>query len=219
MDDHLRREAIQAYHAATMFMDAQLGRVLETLDRLGLAERTIVVFTSDHGYHLGEHGLWQKMSLFEESARVPLIICDPRGKANGQVSSRTVELVDVYATLADLCGLEAPADLDGKSLRPLLDNTNAAWSKPAFTQVWRGPPPGTVGNTGQKLEGFMGRSVRTERWRYTEWDDGRMGVELYDHDADPGEYHNVFDDNEFADVRVEMKRRLAKQTAQKNGGL
>ncbi|HUY33621.1 MAG TPA: sulfatase [Pirellulales bacterium] len=210
MDDHLRREAIQAYHAATMFMDAQLGRVLEALDRLGLAERTIVVFTSDHGYHLGEHGLWQKMSLFEESTHVPLIIHDPRAKGNGQASSRTVELVDLHATLADLCGLEAPADLDGTSLRPLLDDPNADWTKPAYTQVWRGPPPGAAGNKGQKREQFMGRSVRTERWRYTEWDDGKRGAQLYDHDSDPQEYHNLIDDNQFADVRTEMKRLLAK---------
>ena len=209
MGDHLRREAIQAYHAATTFMDAQVGRVLEALERLGLADRTIVVFTSDHGYHLGEHGLWQKRSLFEESARVPLIIYDPRAKANGQASGRTVELVDLHATLADLCGLEAPADLDGKSLRTLLDDPNADWSKPAFTQVWRGPPPAATGKEGQKNEEFMGRSVRTERWRYTEWDEGRRGSELYDHDADPREYHNLADDPQQAPVRTAMKRLLA----------
>ncbi|HVC98235.1 MAG TPA: sulfatase [Pirellulales bacterium] len=210
MDDRLRREALQAYHASTTFMDVQLGRVLDALDRLGLTEKTIVVFTSDHGYHLGEHGLWQKMSIFEESARVPLIIFDPRARSNGHTSSRTVELVDLHATLADLCGLEAPAGLDGKSLRPLLENANADWSKPAYTQVWRGRPPGEVRKVGQKPEGFMGRSIRTERWRYTEWDGGRKGVELYDHDVDPREYHNLILDREFVDVRTEMKRLLGK---------
>ena len=97
MTDDLRRQAIQAYYASTTFMDAQVGRVLDALERLKLADKTIVVFISDHGYHLGEHGLWQKMSLFENSARVPLVIYDPRAKGNGKACGRTVELVDLHA--------------------------------------------------------------------------------------------------------------------------
>jgi iduronate 2-sulfatase len=208
MDDSLRRNAIQAYHAATTFMDTQLGRVLGALERLGLADRTIVVFTSDHGYHLGEHGLWQKRSLFEESARVPLIICDPRAGANGHACSRTVELVDLHATLADLCGLEAPADLDGASLRPLMNDPDAAWSKPAYTQVWRDTPSKATAQANSQPSGFMGRSVRTERWRYTEWDDAKQGAELYDHDTDPRERHNLADDPEHTLVRKAMRQLL-----------
>src|SRR5262249_38922696 len=104
MTDDQRRQALQAYYASTTFMDAQVGLVLEALEKLKLADKTIVVFISDHGYHLGEHGLWQKMSIFENSCRVPLLICDPRSKGNGKASSRTVELVDLHATLAELCG-------------------------------------------------------------------------------------------------------------------
>jgi uncharacterized sulfatase len=190
MTDAQRREAIQAYHAATTFMDAQVGRVLEALDRLKLADRTIVVFLSDHGYHLGEHGLWQKMSLFENSTRVPLVIYDPRAKGNGKTCARTVELVDLHATLAGLCGLSAPKT-DGVSLKPLIEDPVAKWDRPAYTQVMRG---------GKKKGGpVMGRSVRTERYRYTEWDGGKKGAQLYDYQTDPGELKNLAEDAKYAD--------------------
>ena len=198
MTDDQRRLALQAYHASTTFMDAQLGRVLDGLEKLKLADKTIVVFISDHGYHLGEHGLWQKMSLFENSTRVPLVIHDPRAKGNGKVSGRTVELVDLHATLADLCGLTAPAT-DGVSLRPLLDDPAAKWDKPARTQVTRG---------GAKKDGFMGYTVRTERYRYTEWDGGKKGAQLYDMEADPKETKNLAEDPKFADVVKELKGKL-----------
>ncbi|MFN4259133.1 MAG: sulfatase [Gemmataceae bacterium] len=195
LTDPLRREAIQAYCASMTLMDAQLGRLLDTLERLKLAENTIVVFFSDHGYHLGEHGLWQKMSLFENSARVPLVIYDPRAKGNGGVSGRTVELIDLHPTLADLCGLPAPASVEGQSLKPLLDNPQAAWTKPAYTQVLRG-------------QSGMGRSVRTERYRYVEWgDNGKHGAQLFDYETDPDEFVNLVNDPKYTDI-VSMHRQL-----------
>jgi uncharacterized sulfatase len=211
MSDDLRRKAIQAYSAATTFMDAQVGVLLDAVDRLKLANSTIIVFHSDHGYHLGEKGLWQKMSLFEESTRVPLVIVVPGSKANGTVSPRTVELVDLHKTLADLCGLTADTKTQGTSLRPLLEDPKSAWDLPAYSQVTRGLAVGTfeaAQNKGKK--GFMGRSVRTERWRYTEWDDGQQGVELYDHDNDAAEMKNLANDPTSAQVVGEMRELLRK---------
>ncbi|MSR66750.1 MAG: DUF4976 domain-containing protein [Pedosphaera sp.] len=193
------RECKRAYYACISFVDAQVGRLLDTLDRLNLADKTIVVFWSDHGYLVANHGLWMKQSLFEESARVPLIIAVPGQKSKGTASGRTVELVDVYPTLADLCGVAAPARLHGASLRPLLDNPAAPWTKPAFTQVWRG--------------GFPGYSVRTERWRYSEWDNGKQGTELYDHQTDPNEFTNLASDAKFASVISDLKPLIAKNWA------
>ncbi|MCA1686657.1 MAG: sulfatase, partial [Planctomycetia bacterium] len=171
--DDLQRRAIQAYHASTTFMDAQVGTVLDALDRLKLTDDTVVVFFSDHGYHLGEHGLWQKMSLFEESAHVPLIIAGPGVKAAGQSSPALAELIDVYPTLADLCGLDAPPHLQGKSLRPLTDDPGRAWARPAVTQVRRGGGGGTPKASAKaqpkknQAPAFSGYSVRTDRYRYT----------------------------------------------------
>ncbi len=191
---------LQAYHASVSFMDAQVGRLLDALDRLQLADKTVVVFFSDHGWHLGEHGLWQKRSLFEESARVPLIVAAPGAKGNGRSSGRTVELVDLYPTLAGLCQLPAPPGYEGESLIPLLEDPRAAWNHPAYTQAGR--------NENTKDKRFMGRSVRTERWRYIEWDGGKQGTQLYDHDQDPKEYKNLAGNPQYASVVAEMKKLL-----------
>lgn len=190
------QEAKRAYYGAITFVDTQIGKLLDTLDRLKLTDKTIVVFWSDHGYHLGEHGLWMKQSLFEESARVPMLIAAPQQKAKGKASTRTVELLDLYPTLADLTGLEPPKSLQGASLKSLLDDPDADWKKPAYTQVWRGT--------------FPGHSVRTERWRYTEWANGKNGGELYDHQSDPHEYANLASDPKHAAVVQEMKALVQK---------
>ncbi len=198
LSDTELRQAVQGYYASITFMDAQVGKVLAALERLGLAENTIVVLWGDHGYHLGEHGLWQKQSLFEESARAPLIVAWPKMKAKGKGSPRLVEFVDIYPTLAEVCSLPAPANLEGKSFRPLLDNHARKWKKAAYTQVQR---------QGQGRK-YMGRTVRTAEWRYTEWDEGREGVELYNHTNDAGEYRNVANDPKHAKVVAELKRVL-----------
>lgn len=209
LTDDLRRQALQAYYASTSFMDAQVGHVLDTLEKLKLADNTIVVFISDHGYHLGEHGLWQKMSLFENSARVPMIVYDPRSKANGKVSKRTVELVDLHPTLAELCGLEPPKELTGKSVKPLLDDPNATWDKPAITQVSRGTPTATGEVRPKAQPWFMGYSVRTERYRYTAWDDGKKGEQLFDYETDPHEMTNLATDPNHQETVRKLKAQLA----------
>ncbi|MBI5388530.1 MAG: sulfatase [Verrucomicrobia bacterium] len=190
------QESLHAYWAAIEFVDAQVGRLLAALDRLKLADKTVVVFWSDNGYHVGEHGLWKKQSLFENSTRVPVIIAAPTQKVRGQPCGRTIELLDLYPTLADLCGLTPRHALAGRSLKPLLDEPKAPWDKPAFTQVWRGR--------------FAGHSVRTERWRYTEWDDGNKGKQLYDYSTDPGEERNLANDPQHAQTLAELKALVQK---------
>ncbi len=191
MTDDQRREAIQAYWASTTFMDAQAGHVLDALDRLGLADSTAVVFTSDHGYHLADHGLWQKMSLFERSARVPLIVAGPSVKVRGAVARGLAELVDLYPTLADLAGLEPTVPVDGVSLAPMLQDPTATVKDAAFTQARNG------------------YSIRTERWRYIEWDEGRQGAQLYDMNADPAETTNLAADARHAQTVKDLRARLA----------
>lgn len=186
-----RKEIIQAYYASVSLMDAQVGRLLDALDRLKLRDNTIVVFFSDHGYHLGAHGLWQKSDLFEGSARVPLIIADPRRKTAGRVATSPAELVDLYPTLADLCGLPAPSHLQGLSLAPVLNGPDRRIREHALTvTVSRGyqthrelPRP--------KEKTIMGYTLRTPRHRYTEWNAGEYGAELYDYQTDPDEYTNL----------------------------
>ena len=196
--EQAQRETIRAYFASITFLDANVGRVLDALDRLGLASNTIVVFVSDHGYHLGEYGQWMKQTLFERSARVPLIVAGPGVPATGRASSKVVELLDLYPTLAALAGVTAPKGLHGRSLAPLLKNPDAAWDHPAISQVRRGPAASP----------YMGYSIRTDRWRYTEWDGGKRGAELYDEIADPQETRNLVMDPQHRSVVTDLQRRL-----------
>ena len=207
-DDAFRREATAAYYACVSFMDAQVGVLLETLDRLHLRDRTIVVLLGDHGYHLGEHGgLWRKNTLFEESLRVPFIVAAPGLEQPGVAARGLVESLDLYPTLVDLAGLPAVSGLEGTSLRPLLDDPRQTVKTAAFSIAPRNPPE-------------LGRSVRSERWRYTEWPDG--GQELYDL-APPGRLAriavalgirkdgpppNLAGDPRFASTVAEMKALL-----------
>ena len=204
LTDDQRRDALQGYYASISFMDAQVGRVVDALDRLGLAESTIIVFTSDHGYHTGEHGLWQKQSLFEEGARVPLLIVAPGVSKSKTVAASPVSHLDLFPTLAELAGIKAPANLQGQSLVPMLLDPSVTGRGWALTQVMRSPVAATVG-AGLPRDltrvyapapvpapgRFFGYSLRTPRWRYTEWNEGKAGRELYDHDADPRELTNL----------------------------
>jgi iduronate 2-sulfatase len=176
--------ATQAYYACVSFVDAQVGRLLAALEDLQLREDTIVVLWSDHGYHLGEHGgVWQKRTLFEQSARAPLIIDYPRATASGPCR-RVVEFVDIYPTLVELAAVAGPSELAGRSLVPLLHNPLKEWNGVAVTQILR-PADSRL------TQPVMGCSLRTERYRYTEWGAGEFGSELYDHQVDPGEFNNL----------------------------
>lgn len=195
MTDLQRKQAIQAYFASTSFVDAQLGRLLKALDRLHLSQKTIVLFQSDHGYHLGEHTLWQKQTLWDECLRVPLVVHDPRLSKAG-VCDHPVELVDVYPTLTDLAGVPPGPKLDGRSLAPLIRNPKAAWTNAAFTQQRLGP-------------GRMGHSIRTDRYHYVEWGGGgRLGNQLYDLQQDRGEHNNLASRPPAGRVLEDLRRQL-----------
>lgn len=197
-----RKEIIQGYYAAISYVDAQIGRVLKALDTHGIADNTIVVFLSDHGYELGQHGLWQKGSLFEGSTRSPLIIYAPKAKANGEVVKAPVELVDVYPTVASLAGLAAPHYLAGKDLTPSLNDSSLAVRSAAYSAILnraKGP------NNEFAYTKIRGHSIRTDRYRYTEWGNGMFGAELYDHMNDPEELTNLADKVHLEGTRIKLK--------------
>lgn len=192
--DDDRREFKRAYLAGVSFTDAQVGKLLDELDRQDLWQNTIVVFFGDHGYHLGEHGWWNKSTIYEESARVPLLVWDPGMRGAGQKCASLVELVDLYPTLCDLCHIDPPGGLQGASFAGLLDDPNLPGKDAAYTMVLRG--------------GTIGRSVRTPRWRLTKWTGQQAGVELYDQDADPDDYHNLADKPQYAAMVKELEKLL-----------
>lgn len=203
-----QRQLIAAYLACNSFVDAQIAVLLETLDKLDLWKNTVIVFFGDHGYHLGDHGgLWHKNSLFEEATRVPLIVVAPQQRAAGRPCSRLVELIDVYPTLTSLCDLPTPQGLDGKSFAPLLDDPEQPWKQAAYSVIARGDDPA---HRVEKVE-YLGKSVRTQRYRYTEWDGGRKGIELYDHQRDPHEWVNLAHDPKYADAVARLHALLLTQ--------
>jgi uncharacterized sulfatase len=207
-----RREAIRAYYASISFMDAQVGRLLDALDRLGLTQQTTIVFWGDNGYHLGEHGQWMKQMVFEPAARVPLVLGGAGVPSRGARCSRTVELLDIYPTLVEICGLKGrPSDLQGTSLMPLLARPDAAWDRPAITQILREK---------RGKDGVMGYSLRTERYRFSIWgEEGSLGEELYDYDNDARELHNLANQPEARPIRDRLRARLdrAIQSRRPNG--
>jgi arylsulfatase A-like enzyme len=191
-------ELVRAYYAALSYTDAQIGRVLDELDRLGLRENTVVIVWGDHGYHLGDHGLWNKHTNFERAVRVPMIVSVPGQKNAGKKSPALTEFVDIYPTLAEVCGLARPEGLEGISFAPLLDRPNRQWKTAAFSQYPRG-------------KGAMGYSMRTERYRYTEWripGSDERPVELYDYQTDPDEKVNLAVEPENAALVKELAERL-----------
>jgi arylsulfatase A-like enzyme len=189
------REMKRAYWASVSFMDEQVGRVLDALEKNGLKDKTIVVLWGDHGYHLGEKGKWSKgYSLYEVGLRVPFLIAVP--DQHGRSTRRVVEALDLYPTLVELCGLPKPSGLSGVSLVPLLKNPSESWDRPAYSVVVYGRS--------------FGRSVRTARWHYVEWDEGRSGAMLLETEKDPHELNNLANDPKYAKVVAEMKALLAR---------
>ncbi len=174
-NDPLRREYMQAYHACISFIDAQLKIVLDALKQSGHWDDTLIIFTSDHGYHLGDHFLWGKVTLFDIGAKVPFIVRAPGLTNAGDMSQAMVELVDIYPTVTDLAGLETPPHLQGVSIRPLLGNPERLGKKKyAYSVVSRGDK--------------LGYALRSQRWRYGKWPDGE---ELYNLTNDPQEKRNL----------------------------
>lgn len=196
MSDQLARQAIQAYYASITFADAQLGRILDQLEETGLDQNTIVLFTSDHGYHMGEHGHWQKRTLFDNGSRVPLILAGPGIEAKGKTTNSPAEMVDFYPTLAELCGLKTPDYVSGVSLAKTLVDPAIQPRESALTQLKNG------------------YSIRTDRYRYSEWgSEGELGKELYDHQTDPKEMNNLIDDAGYSERIDELSILLRKRIA------
>lgn len=205
-------EMRHGYFANISYMDAQLGKVLKALRESGVAEKTIVVFLSDHGYHLGEHSLWGKTSNFELDARVPFMVHAPGISADGMRSRSLVELVDLFPTLVELCGLPQPERLAGTSLVPVLRDPAQNIKQAAFTQH---PRPAYYDRTPSKLPEAMGVSVRTAHARYTEWRDWKTGEplakELYLNADEPAELHNRIDQASHANIQHEAEKLLRAQ--------
>jgi iduronate 2-sulfatase len=190
MDLRRQRKAVGGYYASVAYMDAQVGKVLDALRNSGLDEKTIVIFTSDHGYHLGEHDFWAKVSLHEESALVPLIISVPGRKP--AVCSSFVELLDLYPTVSSLCGLNVPARIQGKDISPMLDDPGHQVRDAAFCVNGRG---------------FL---LREEQWAYIQYgEDAKKGVELFNMKKDPNQYTNLANQPGFEKVVNRFKKKLA----------
>lgn len=201
LSDEQAQTLKHGYYACVSYMDAQLGRVLDELDRLGLRERTVVVLWGDHGWKLGEHGEWCKHTNFENDTRAPLICAAPGQKSAGRHSAALVEFVDIYPTLCELAGLPSPTHLEGTSFAPLLDAPDRPWKRAAFSQYPRG-------------RGVMGYSMRTDRYRFTRWmnrEGEEIARELYDHQSDPQENVNLAD-------RSDTAQRVAELTEQAQAG-
>lgn len=192
MDERRQRAAVGGYYAAVAYMDAQVGKVLDALEQSGQADNTIVVFTSDHGFHLGEHDFWAKVSLRDESAMVPLIIKVPGKKP--AVCRSLVELIDLYPTLSSLSGLDVPVRLQGKDLSKLFDDPNRTVRDTAFSVA-------------PSSQGFL---LRDDRWAYMQYgEEAERGVELYDMRQDPKQYTNLAARPEYAAKVAEFQARLA----------
>ncbi len=190
--DQDKREFLRSYYACTSFMDAQLGKVMQALEESGLMDNTLIVFLGDHGYHLGEHNWWNKVTIYQKGHQAPMIIIDPETEARGRETNAMIEFVDLYPTFADLCNLDSVPDyLQGESFAKVLDKPEQAFRSEVNAIVNRGE--------------MIGRTVKNSRWRYIEWAEGEKGFELYDQVNDPAEYHDLAGNPAYKEVLNEMK--------------
>ena len=197
MDFRRQKKAIGGYYASVAFMDAQVGKVMNALKQHGLDEKTIVIFTSDHGYHLGEHDFWAKVSLRDESAGVPLIISVPGKKP--AVCNSLVELLDLYPTISKLCGLDVPSHVQGRDISALLDNPKETVREAAFSAA-------------PSRKGFL---IREDRWAYIQYKENASGgIELFDTNADPEQFHNLANDLKYSDIVEKFKSKLKTKLAE-----
>jgi arylsulfatase A-like enzyme len=213
--EDLAKKLRHGYYACTSYSDAQVGRLLDALEKEGLSDRTVVVLWGDHGWQLGDHGLWHKHTNFELAARAPLLMSVPGRKTAGRTCDAPVEFVDIYPTLAEVCGLPVPAGLDGTSLKPWLDDPAAPMKKVAISQY----PRGGV-QTGRRS--LMGYSIRDERWRLTLWRDRAnaeiVATELYDEQKDPAETVNLAGKPENKSVIETLSKHLPSPLESKDAG-
>ena len=193
------KEAIQGYLAAIAYTDMNIGRLLDAFDKSEYKDNTIVCFWCDHGWHLGEKDHWRKFALWEEATRAPLIIAAPGITKPGTMCDRTVDFMSIYPTLCDLCGIDIPKHVEGKSLRPLLADPQAAWSQPAMTTYL-----------------YMNHAVRSEGWRLIRYKNGDQ--ELYNEANDPNEWTNLATKPEFKEKIEELAKFLPKTNHEDIGG-
>lgn len=191
-DEQDKREFLRSYYACTSFMDAQVGKVLDALEETGQNENTLILFLGDHGYHLGEHNWWNKVTLFEQGTSAPFIMAGPVVMEKGVRSPAMFEFIDIYPTLAELCKLEnIPGNLQGKSFASVVDNPSSSFRTEVHALI--------------KRDDILGKSVKNTKWRYVEWDDGQAGKELYDQVEDPMEYFNLAEDPQYQSICAEMQ--------------
>lgn len=188
-----KREFLRSYYACTSFMDAQVGKLLDALEESGQLDNTLILFFGDHGYHLGEHNWWNKVTIFEKGTAAPFIVVDPASDKRGVRSEAMFEFIDIYPTLAEVTGLSnIPEYLDGKSFAEVLNNPETEFRSEVRAVVKRG--------------NMLGKMVKNKAWRYIEWDEGRKGRELYDQKSDVQEYYNLAENGEYSQVLDEMKK-------------
>jgi len=190
-----KREFLRSYYACSSFMDAQVGKLLNALEETDQLENTLIVFFGDHGYHLGEHNWWNKVTIFEQGTSAPFILAGPVIEKKGVRSNAMFEFIDIYPTLAQILNLKNTPDyLEGKSFANVIHDPSLPFRSEVRAVVNRGK--------------MLGRTVKNQNWRYTEWDEGKKGSELYDQINDPIEYNNLAENPEYGDVIAKMKALL-----------